>query len=162
MQKYKLEIKWATIFVIVQISWMIFEKVAGFHDIRIDQHMIVTNFFMIPAIAVFVFAFREKRVALGEADFPFKVGFKYGFLISVFVALVTPIVQVIISKVISPNYFKNVIAYAVKTGEMTLADAQSYFNLTSYMFQSTIGAIMMGTLTTLVIALIFSRLKRKS
>jgi len=57
MAKYKIEVKWAVIFVIMSLLWMVLEKLTGLHDKHIDKQMIYTNFIAIPAIAVYVFAF---------------------------------------------------------------------------------------------------------
>lgn len=61
MKKYSTELKWATIFVVVTLVWMVLEKAVGLHGEHIDKHAIYTNLFAIPAIAVYVFALREKR-----------------------------------------------------------------------------------------------------
>ena len=61
MKKIQIEIKWAIIFVIMTLIWMILEKVAGLHDEHIDKHPIFTNFIAIPAIAIYVFAILDKR-----------------------------------------------------------------------------------------------------
>lgn len=55
-------------------------------------------------------------------------------------------------RLITPNYFKNVIDYSVRTGQATLEQAQANFNLPSYMLQAAIGALVAGVLTSLVVA----------
>ena len=61
MSKYKIEIKWAIIFLLMGLVWMVLEKAFGFHDVHIDKHPIYTNLVAIPAIAIFVFALLDKR-----------------------------------------------------------------------------------------------------
>ena len=83
----------------------------------------------------------------------YKQGFLAGFRIALIVTLCIPISQSIITFVISPNYFVNAIAYSVETGEATLEEAQSYFTLGNYIIQGMIGNIIIGSLTSLLLAL---------
>jgi hypothetical protein len=48
----------------------------------------------------------------------------------------------------------DVIKYSVDTGRMTQQQAESFFNLNSYMLQASIGALVAGVVTTLVLAAI--------
>ena len=61
IKRYQTEIKWAIIFTVIMLMWMTLEKVIGLHSEHIDKHAIYTNFFCIPAIAVYVFALLDKR-----------------------------------------------------------------------------------------------------
>ena len=73
-------------------------------------------------------------------------------VLSVFIAIISPLTQYIISTYISPEYFQNVIDFAVENGKMTLENAQGYFNLKSYMLQGAFGALAMGVVTSAVVA----------
>lgn len=159
MKKFQLEIKWAAIFVAMMLAWMVLERLAGFHDERVNLHPIVTNFIAVPAIAVFVFALREKRRRAYGGAMTYGQGFLCGAIITLLVTLVTPLTQYLTSTVISPHYFANVIRYSVENGLMTQEAAESTFNLKTYLVQATIGAPVMGLLTTAIVA-IFSRGKR--
>ena len=55
MAKFKIEIKWGVIFVIMSLGWMLLERLAGLHGEHIDKHALYTNFIAIPAIAVYIF-----------------------------------------------------------------------------------------------------------
>lgn len=61
MKKYRIELKWAFIFTVLALLWMVFEKAMGWHDELIAQHATYTNFFSIVAILVYVFALIDKR-----------------------------------------------------------------------------------------------------
>ena len=76
MNKYKVEIKWAIIFFVVSLLWMVFERAVGLHDEHIDKHMIYTNFFAIPAILVFVMALLDKR----KTSYGGKMTYKQGLM----------------------------------------------------------------------------------
>jgi hypothetical protein len=59
---------------------------------------------------------------------------------------------------ISPDYFTNAINFAVDNGKMELQQAQEFFNLRSYIFQSALGGVVMGLITSAIVA-IFIRKK---
>ena len=89
-----------------------------------------------------------------NGEMNFKQGFISGFIISLIVTLFSPLNQWIISEIITPDYFKNVIAYSVETGyHENMEEAEAQFNLESYIIQSTIGALVMGIITSAILAL---------
>lgn len=84
-----------------------------------------------------------------------------GIILSIVIALLSPLTQWITSTIITPEYFPNVIAYSVETGYYeSIAEAEAFFNLKNYIFQGTIGALIMGIITT-VIAMVFIRSKEE-
>ena len=54
---------------------------------------------------------------------------------------------------ITPDYFPNIIEYTVSSGQMTQEEAKAYFNLENYIYQSVIFAPIVGTITTLIVAI---------
>lgn len=154
MKDIKIEVKWAVIFILTSIAWMALEKALGWHDEKIADHATLTNIFAIPAIAIYVFALLDKRKNYYHGQMTYKKGFLAGLVITLMVALFSPITQYITSTLIAPDYFSNVIEYAVSSGSMTHQDAEAYFNLKSYMVQSVIGAAIMGIITSAIVALV--------
>jgi len=61
MSNLKIEIKWAIIFSVIGLMWMVLEKLVGLHSTHIDKHMYLTNLFAIPAIIVMVLALKDKK-----------------------------------------------------------------------------------------------------
>ena len=137
---------------------MLLEKFAGFHSVRIDKHEIVTNFFAIPAIVIYVFALLDKRKAFYSGIMTYKQGFMTGLIITIIVTILTPLWQLINSTIISPEYFPNIIEYSVSQGKMTREEAEKYFNLGNYILQGLYGSPIMGIVTTAIVA-IFTRKK---
>ena len=155
MKNWNLEIRWGVIFTLVALLWMVMEKALGWHDEHLDKHMWLTNLFAIPAILVFVLAMKEKRIKVYNGSINFIQAFLTAVKISVVVAILSPISQYITSVYITPNYFKNVIPLSVEMGYYnTIEEAEAFFNLESYMFQSVIGALIMGVVTGAIIATI--------
>ena len=153
MKKVKIELKWALLFVGLQLVWMLLERLTGLHEEHIDKHITFTNLFAIPAIAVYVFALLDKRKNGYLGTMTYLQGVKSGLIITFFVTLVSPLTQVIISEMISPGYFDNAIAYATSEGELTQVEAEEYFSLKNYIFQGLVGTPIMGILTSAVVAL---------
>jgi len=153
MNKFKTEIKWGVIFVLATLLWNLLERLLGFHSDKIDQHATVTNFFMIPAIVIYVLALRDKRNNDLGGKMTYKQGLITGLIVTLVVTILTPLSQYMAVEVISPDYFSNIIEHSVATGEQTLEEAQAFFNLQSYMVQSIIFAPIAGILTTLIVAL---------
>lgn len=161
MRKIRIEIKWAIIFTIVVLLWMLLEKLVGLHDKYIDYHMYLTNLFAIPAIWMMVLALKDKKKNFYEGQMNYKQGLVTGILLSVFIALLSPLAQWITSYVITPEYFPNVIKRSVELGYFnSIADAEAKFNYKNYAIQGTIGALIMGIVTT-AIAMIFIRTKKQ-
>jgi hypothetical protein len=89
----------------------------------------------------------------------YKEGFMTGLKITAIVTVFSPLTQWIISSVITPNFFENVIKYSIETGyHKNIADAEAQFNLKSYIIQSTFGSLIMGIVTSAIVA-IFTKKK---
>lgn len=158
MKNIKIEIKWAFIFSIVGLIWMVLEKLSGLHGKYIDYQMYFTNIFAIPAIIVMVLALKEKRKKYG-GQITYNQGLISGIILSLIIALISPITQWITSFVITPEYFPNVIKRSVELGYYkTVTEAEANFNYSNYAIQGAIGAFVMGIITTAV-AMIFIRTK---
>ena len=149
-------IRWGLIFTAAALTWMILEKAMGWHGEKIEQHPVMTNLFAVVAITVFVFALLDKRKQLG-GSMTWTQGFVAGLWVSVVVAILSPLSQWVTHALISPDYFANAIAYAVENEKATREEAERYFNLNSYIVQSAIGALVMGAVTSAVVALFVKR-----
>ena len=158
MKNWKIEIKWALIFVAVMLLWMMFERMLGLHDSHIDKHATYSNFVAIPAILVYVLALLDKKKNFYDGYMPFKQAFMSGMVITLIVTLLTPLTQYITSTFIAPEYFNNAKEYTVSQGKLTESEANDYFNLKSYILIGAIGTLIMGTVTTFVVA-VFVRSK---
>lgn len=155
----KHEIKWAFIFIIIALLWMVFEKLMGWHAENIASHYYMTNIFAFFAIAVYVFALLEKRKKHYQGVMTWKEGFLSGLMMTLIITLLSPLSQLITHYVISPEFFPNVIKYSVETGyHKSIKEAEAYFNFNSYLLQSIVGALVMGVVTSAIVA-IFVRKK---
>lgn len=161
MKNITIEIKWAVIFAVTALAWMVLEKSLGWHDVHIDQHATLTNIFAVPAIVIYVFALLDKKKNYYKGEMTYLQGFLSGVIISVIVAVLSPFTQYITLTYITPQYFENIIEYSVTTGELTREQAEDWFNMQSYIVQSVIGALIMGVITSAIVA-IFVKSKKQS
>ncbi|MFN3753788.1 DUF4199 domain-containing protein [Flavobacterium sp.] len=163
MKNYSIEIKWTLRFILLVLAWAIGEKFIGLHDQYIDQYALYTNLFAIPAFCFYYLGLKEKKKYVYNNKMTWTQGFVSGVVLSFFIALLMPIAQFIIYKSISPNFFETIIEYKTKspllTRHVTLKDAQSYFNLKSYMIQGVFSGLSMGIITG-AIASLFLRSKK--
>jgi Protein of unknown function (DUF4199) len=86
-------------------------------------------------------------------------GFVTGIILSFFIALLMPITQFVIYKSITPQFFDTIIAYKLKHNYMTLENAKTYFNLKTYMIESSFSGLSKGILTGAIVSL-FIRTKK--
>lgn len=152
MKKFAIEIKWGILFTIISLLWMFLEKGLGWHDEHIAQHAIYTNLFAIIAIVVYVFALLDKRKNFYGGKMTWSQGFISGIVVSVVVAILSPLAQYITHEFITPDYFENVITYSVDNGALSRSAAEEYFNLTSYILQSFFFALVVGVVTSAIVA----------
>ena len=129
----------------------------GWHDTHIDKHHVYTMLFYIPAIVLYYFALSDKRNNFYGGIITFKQAFVSGLMLTVFISLLAAPAQYLISTFITPHYFENVIAYAVKSGKTSPEEAQSFFNLQSYMLQSVAGSLAFGLVLSALAALFVKR-----
>ncbi|MDH3381529.1 MAG: DUF4199 domain-containing protein [Flavobacteriaceae bacterium] len=158
MKKYQIELKWAIIFMISTLLWMIFEKSMGWHDVLIEKHMSYTNFFAIVAISVYTFALVDKRKNYYHGKITWKQAFISGVIVTLFIIPLNPIAQYITHSFITPEYFTNIISHSVSTNKMTLIDAENYFSLQNYMLHGLIGGTLMGFATSAIVAFFVKKL----
>lgn len=160
MKKIATEIKWAIIFTLVALLWMLLEKTVGLHGKYIDYHLYLTNLFAIVAIWMMVMALKEKKRTFYSGTMSYSQGLKSGIILSLFIAILSPFSQWITSYVITPEYFPNVIQRSVELGYFaTTEEAAANFNYENYAIQGAIGAFIMGIVTT-AIAMLFIRSKK--
>lgn len=156
MEKFKIEITWGVIFTLVTLLWLFFERLMGWHGENIDEHASMTLYFAVPAVLVYMFALLDKRKNDLGGAMTWLQGLMTGFHITLVVVALSPLAQLLIHNVITPDYFQNMIDYAVSSGSMERGDAEEYFSIGSYIKQGLIGSFFMGVVISAVIA-IFTR-----
>lgn len=160
MKNFSIEIKWALRFTLLTLAWAIGEKAIGLHDEHIENYGMYTNLFVIPALLFFYLAIREKKKYVYNNSMTFRQGFVAGLVMSGIIALFTPAVQYVIYKSITPHFFDTIIDYKVKNHYITLENAKIYFNLKTYIIESSFTALSKGFITGALVSL-FLRNKKQ-
>ncbi len=157
MEHFKIEVKWAIVFTILSLAWMLLEKTLGWHDEQIADHFWLTLLFLPFAILMYILVMREKRRRFFNRTLTWRQGFITGLKMAVFVALLSPLAQYITHNYITPEYFNNVIEYSITNELMTIKKANEYFNINNYMMQSAIGALGGGLVISALVAIFMKR-----
>jgi hypothetical protein len=104
MKNIKIEIKWAIIFSVMGLLWMVFRKLCGLHGKYIDYHLYLTNLFAFLQLSQMVMALKKKRILQRKMNY--KQGLISGIILSIIIVLLSPLTQWITSYVITPNTFQ--------------------------------------------------------
>lgn len=157
---FRLEIRYAVLISLLMLLWLAIEFMLGLHDNYIQYHPYVTMFALVIPIAGSYLAIKSKREEQ-NGHITFKQALRTGIVIALFSALFTVPVQLAFHFIINPDFFDNMIAYAVKHAELlkmdagkATADAQNYFSLSSYITMSFLGTLVFGSLIALILALV--------
>jgi hypothetical protein len=151
LQKIRLELRYAMLITLLMLLWLALEFMVGLHDAYIQYHPYVTMFAILIPVVCSRMALREKQ-ELHNGKLPFKSALRTGMLITAFSAALAVPSQLIFHYLINPDFFDNMIKYSVQHGKQNMEQATMYFNLTSYMVQSVIGTLVLGTIINFIMA----------
>lgn len=149
----KLEIKFAFVYCVVSLSWLLLEFLVGLHTKYIEYHPLVTMFALVPSVLIYRKALLSKKELLG-GTIMLQQAIKSGMLLTIFIALLSPLALVIFHYLINPHFFADMIKYSVDNKKATLEQATDYFNFNSYLQMTISGGIFIGILITVISALI--------
>lgn len=152
MKKLRIELKWAVIFSIALLCWMLLEKTMGWHEEPIADNWWFTLLFAPIGILMYLLALREMRRRVFGGKMTYTQALISGFILSAFIALLSPLAQYITHNYITEEYFNNVIEYSVTNDLITRSKANEFFHIDNYMWQSFIGALVLGLLVSTVTA----------
>ena len=162
MKAFYIEFKWALLYSAAALLWMFLEKLIGWHDAQIDKQPIYTNLCGLVAVLLYFLFMMDKRRNFFRGNMNWAQGFLSGTILTVIIAAISPIVQVVTYQYITPNYFDNAIRFRTAHNYMTLAQAESYFNLKSYIIQSALGSLPLGVITSALVALLMKTKTNKT
>ena len=158
MVTIKLEIKWAILFSMAVMLWMLLEKLSGLHDQYFTYDIYLTNLFAIPAITMIVLTLKEKKGKFYQGSMNYMQGLISGFILSIIITIISPLTQYITTYYTTPDYFPNVNKRSFELGYCTTTEkAKSNFNYQNYAIQGAIFALVMGISTTAIAMLFFCK-----
>lgn len=116
--------------------------------------MIFTMLIIFPNFILYYLALSDKKKNFYNGEMNWKQGFISGVVISFIVVIFSPITQFITHEFITPNYFDKLITLSVESKRLTLDEAKSYFNLTSYIWQNISSGLSFGVVIGAIVAYI--------
>lgn len=153
MKSYLPEVIYGLVLSFASLVWVSLEYFAGLHTTRIATHASVTNFFAVIPIALMWHALKHRRDVLEGGKILWWQGLTSGMIISVVAGILGAPTMWIFSKFINPGFYQAMIEYSVQTGtKREIAEAN--FNPTVYGMQATLGPIILGFFTALILTAI--------
>lgn len=151
LKRFAIELRWALIFSLTYLAWMLTERLAGFHDTRLDQQPMVGPLIMIPSIVIYALMLRDRKRSL-EGEMTYGQGFLSGCILTAFIVILSPLNQLLTLEIISPDYFANLIEYTVAQGALTLEQARQQFSIRNYVVTGLIAGALTGILFSAILA----------
>lgn len=154
MKNCQIELKWAGVFFLMYLVWMLLERLCGLHGRHIQYQQLVSTFILIPSLLIYALALSEKKRKTFRGMITFKQAFKSGMVLTLFIVLLSPVSQLITMGLISPDYFKNMRDFAVAHRGMLPEEAQSSLNIGAFIIQSLVGGLVTGALFSALAAMV--------
>lgn len=152
MKKIYIEVKWAVIFSIALLCWILLEKTMGWQDDRIADLWWLTLLFGPFAVLLYLLALREKRRRVYEGKITWTQGFISGLAISVFVALLSPLTEYVAYNFFTPDNFNTIAESSVTNNLIANTKINNVFNINNYHWQSAFGLFSFGVINTVITA----------
>ncbi|MBL0308775.1 MAG: DUF4199 domain-containing protein [Bacteroidetes bacterium] len=162
----KIIVRYSVLLSLLMLLWLSLEYMVGLHDRFIAYQPYVT----LLAVGISIFCIHRALIEVQKEALhrlTFRQAFVIGFIITLISAVLAIPVQIIFHQLINPDFFQNMKEYSVKHAielnedvERAKLQAESYFNLTSYLLQSVLGTLVSGTVISLVLAWWKSRKRR--
>ena len=158
------ELRFAFYIAALSFVWLMLEFAVGLHDTLIEYHAVVTLLsVLIPAVFIYI-GMRRKNDVFYDSSASWTQLFKTGMLITIFSAAMIIPMQAAFHYFINPNFFNAMIAHAIDRAVANNQDtnkarmeAEAYFNFKSYLLQSGLGMMLIGSLLTVIYSFVLRR-----
>lgn len=148
-------VRYGILFALAIFLWAVAEMALGLHDRYIRYHEYLSYFFAVPAVGIMYWGIRAGE----QADRPgmrFGRAFGKGMRIVAVVTILCPVVWYVFCMFVNPTFLSNMTRYAIETKGMTVRPAEHRYGLFNYLFISTISTALIGSIISLVIAIIMA------
>ena len=146
--------------------WLMLEYLVGLHDKYIEYHSVVTMFAILIPVVFAYLGMKRKRDVDYDGLVTFGLMFRTGIIITIFTALMMIPLQFAFHYLINPAFFDNMIHHSVEHAianeqnpQKAFEDARAYFNIRSYVMQTVVGTLILGTILSVIYSFILSRKK---
>lgn len=152
MKKIYIELKWAVIFSITLLCWILFEKTMGWNKEQFEDFWWLTLFFAPFAVLMYLLALREKRRRVFGGEMTWIQGFISGVIISLFAALLSPLTEYVAYNFFTPDYFNTIAESSVTNDLMARTKMNNLLHINNYRWQSAFGLFGFGVLNSVIAA----------
>ena len=152
MKTFAIEIKWGIRYIFFYLGWIFLEKYSGAYEENIGNYFVFSMVFYIFAFLIYILAIKDKKENFFVNKMEWKQGCISGIFLTIVIALLMPLAQITIHKAIAPEFFPNMIAKGLTSKNADPKALQSYFNLTSYIWQSIFMTLSVGMVYSAVVA----------
>ena len=115
-----------------------------------QYHAYISLFALIIPILMIRQVVKEKRDELGGISL--KKAFTTGLIVTALAAIFSIPTSLMFHFFVNPDYFNDMINYAVTFEHQKEADAAKFFNLTTYLIISTVSTLVLGTIIAIIAA----------
>jgi len=151
MNRFGIELKWASIITVFYCLWAFVEKSTGNH-LDFKNIIILVFLFFLCMLVIGLLAFLDKKKNYYQNKWDYKQAFIFGVFLTGITALFNPIAHYIIYNSISPDYFSNLIAYQAAKGKMNQEILEETYNFDSTMYQSMRDILSFGIVISAILA----------
>lgn len=151
LQSFKIEIKWAILYTIASLLWMVFESKMGWHDSKIGLQPLYNLLFVPISAFIIGLALFDKKRNFFKNSMNWKQGFTSGIILAVLITVLHPSVLYITHTYISPDFFQNAIK-AVVSETYTLEQAKAQYNLNTAISNSVFEKLSFGVVIAAIIS----------
>lgn len=157
--RYRIELKYGVMISLLSLLWLSLEFMVGFHDIHIAHHPYVSLLSLIIPVLVMRHALQERKIESGQLTF--RQAFTSAMIITFITTMLAAPVQLVFHKIVNPDFFMNMIEYAVTQRKLSPNEAARYFNFGNYAMQSVTGSLVVGTVVSMLLAYFASKKPQK-
>lgn len=151
MKKFAIEIKWGIRYFFAYLVWVYVEKMSGYYSEKIDDYLAYSMLFYVIAIFIYVLAINDKKKNYFNNQMDWKQGAVTGVFMTIVIAILMPLCQIVMHKGMAPEFFPNMINNTILKGG-TRENAEAFFNLSSFIFQSIFSALSFGVVISAIVA----------
>ena len=154
-------IRYGLLFALAIFLWAVAETAVGLHDRYIRYHEYLSYFFAVPAVGIMYWGINAGEQA-GGPGMRFGQAFGKGLRIMAVVAILCPVVWYVFCTFVNPMFLDNMINYAIVIKGMAASSAVHRYGLLNYLFMSTFSTVLIGSVISLVIAIIVAGRRHQS
>ncbi|MGK6349710.1 DUF4199 domain-containing protein [Parapedobacter sp. DT-150] len=149
-------IRYGVFLALAMLLWAVAEWLVGLHGPYIRYHEYLSYFFAVPSVAILYGGIRSAANRLG-GHMDFRKAFMEGLGITLVATLLCPLVWYVFCVGINPAFLANMTRFSIDVKGMDAQLAAQLFSLPNHLLLSTLSMAVVGTVTSLVVAIIVAR-----